>query len=284
MPDGRSSRADHAWRVVASGLSFVIFGIGSILVSALFVAVVRPLPVGATRKRRWALGAIRRLTRFFVELIQSLGLMRYSVHGAERLDVRGHLVVMNHPSLIDALFLTARVPDLCCIVKRELFRNPFTSWLVRVAGYLPNDSDTLIDDAARVLREGGNLLVFPEGTRNPDDATLAFRRGAAHVIVAAHCPVLPVTIDMNPRGLQKNGHWYEMPARASTIRIDVHPALDFEDMIDARLPVTLQARAVNTSLREFFVGAVRRFAVYRAPAPAAVPERTGKPALESSLR
>jgi len=260
----------HAWRVVAGGLCFGVFGIGTLLVSAWLLLVIRPMPgVSPARKSVWVRAWIRRLARFFIDLMQLLGLMVYRVENTERLARPGLLVVSNHPSLIDALFVLGHAPDICCIVKRELLGNPFIAWLVRSAGYLTNDSAALVDEAAAVLRGGRSLLVFPEGTRNTSDLALNFKRGAAHIAIASGVPVLPVTIDFTPRALGKGERWYIVPRRPSRIQVIVHDAFDPVGLAGADLPadapVTRLARRTTQVLRDHFVERTLRFADPTAP-------------------
>jgi len=269
----------HAWRLGAAALCFTVFGIGTLLVSAWLLLVVRPLPgVPDARKGVWVRNWIRRLARGFIELMQVLGLMRYRIENAERLLSPGQLLVANHPSLIDALFIIGHTPDICCIVKRELLANPFTAWLVRSADYLANDSERLVDEAARVLGDGRSLLVFPEGTRNRCDLALRFKRGAAHIAIASGVPVVPVTIDFSPRALQKGDPWHAIPRRVSRIRLIVHPPFDpvSEAAVEAGAdaPVTVLARRTTRVLRDAFVEHARRFAD---PQSAHEPGRPGTP-------
>ena len=272
--DAAPGPLDHAWRVTAVGMCFVVFGLATGLVTLWLLVVIRPLPfVSSQRKCVWVQGWFLRLSRWFVDLAQALGLMRYTIENAERLrrparpdrpGRHGQLIVANHPSLIDALFIIGHTPGVCCIVKRELLDNPFTSWLVRSAGYLANESDSLLDDAVRVLHDGRSLLIFPEGTRNPSDLSLRFRRGAAHVAIAADTALLPVTIDFSPRAMQKGQPWYALPGRASRVRLVVHPPFDAVARARASLPddapVTVLARRTNDRLREYFLEQALQFA------------------------
>ena len=77
---------------------------------------------------------------------------RYSV-GVERLAAPGQLVVANHPSLIDVLFIGAQMPQVGCIVKESLQRNPFLGAPIRWAGYIPNSTpEHLIENCLTTLR------------------------------------------------------------------------------------------------------------------------------------
>lgn len=280
---GRLVQLSHLWRLFASGLGFVIFGLIAVATAMLFAIVVRPLPrVDASTRRDWALNTIRWLSWLFVTLLHSLGLCSLRYRQQARLTTSGAVVVANHPSLIDGLLIGAHTPRLCCVVKPALFSNPFTSYLVRTAGYLRSDSPTLIDDAVSVIRSGDNLLLFPEGTRNTDDTTLAFRRGAAHVALTARCPIVPVTIDFHPRALQKGDSWYDIPSSPSTIIVSVLASVEPCTQITADVPITLVARRLTRQLRDLFVLEVSKFVCFT-DAAVASRDPASLPAAQSPL-
>ena len=98
-----------------------------------------------------------------------------SLSGAYRLDLReldalrgGPPVILapNHPSLIDAMFILARCPNLACVMKGSILKNIFLGSGSRLARYIRSDMPRqMIKDAVADLRDGGVLLLFPEGTR-----------------------------------------------------------------------------------------------------------------------
>ncbi len=110
--------------------------------------------------------------RCIVGLMRVMGVFRYEITGIERLERHGLLILANHPTLIDIVFLMAFVKRADCIVKSRLWRNPFTHATVRAAAYVRNDDYgvQLIEDCVAAVRRGGNLIIFPEGTRTPNMA------------------------------------------------------------------------------------------------------------------
>ncbi len=76
------------------------------------------------------------------------------------------ILAPNHPSLIDALLILTRHPNVVCVMKAELMRNVFLGAGSRLARYVPNESSRqLIKESVLHLRRGCLLLLFPEGTR-----------------------------------------------------------------------------------------------------------------------
>src|SRR6185312_13042173 len=98
-----------------------------------------------------------------------------SLSGAYRLDLRaldtlrdGPPVILapNHPSLIDALLILTRHPNLACVMKGALLHNIFLGPGAHLARYIRCDTPRqMIKEAVADLREGGTVLLFPEGTR-----------------------------------------------------------------------------------------------------------------------
>lgn len=76
------------------------------------------------------------------------------------------ILAPNHPSLIDALLILTRHPNVVCVMKAELMRNAFLGAGSRLARYVPNESSRqMIRESVAHLRRGCLLLLFPEGTR-----------------------------------------------------------------------------------------------------------------------
>ncbi|HTB30258.1 MAG TPA: lysophospholipid acyltransferase family protein [Steroidobacteraceae bacterium] len=76
------------------------------------------------------------------------------------------ILAPNHPSLIDALLILTRHPNVACVMKAELMRNAFLGAGSRLARYVPNQSSRqMIRESVAHLQRGCLLLLFPEGTR-----------------------------------------------------------------------------------------------------------------------
>lgn len=239
------------WRVVAAGFSYGLFGLGASL-PAIVAIVLLILPCSQARRQKLTRASIRYLCRFYVNLMQWLWLYRYRVDWRNDANLSGHLVIANHPMLIDALFVMAFIPNVCCIVKPALARNPFTKLTVRVAGFIVADDENLLNQACQALARGENLLIFPEGTRNEFDTQLEFKRGAANIAVIAQCPILPVVFYCTPRMLQKGERWYQLPDNPAEIIILIEPSLHVGQCVDTSEPRTRQYRSLTRFLKAYY--------------------------------
>ena len=212
--DAMIDRLARAWRVFGTGLSFLAFGVGGLFLGVVVLPVMLLVVRDEARRRRWARGAVQASFAAHVELMRCLGLMTYEIRGRERLRRDGLLILANHPTLIDVVFLIAQMPNADCIVKSALLRNPFMRGPVTAAGYVFNDSGAgLIEDCVAAVRRGGNLVIFPEGTRTRRGEPLKLQRGAAHVALRGGFDVTPVRIRCTPMTLGKGEKWYRVPPR-----------------------------------------------------------------------
>lgn len=234
------------WRFLVTGLAFVLFGLGALVVSVLVLPVLLCLP-GPT-SQRLSRRAVQIALRLFVGFMHQCRGMTYEFRGVERLGRPGQLIVANHPSLIDAVFLIAFAPRANCVVKHAMFRNPFTRILVRAMGYISNELPAdMIEGAAAALQAGQTVIMFPEGTRTRPGAPVVFHRGAANVAVRAARVLTPVFIRCEPTTLTKAEPWYRIPPRRPHFTLAVDE--DFElSKFRAFTSIPLGSRACNERL------------------------------------
>jgi len=213
---------NHAWRVFATGFVFVLFGVGALFISLTVFPVLRLSTRDPDVARRRIQNGMQYTFRTYIEIMRLLGIMTYEVHGVERLREQGRLIVANHPTLIDVVLLVSLIPEVDCIVKRGLWRNPFLRWPVIWASYIPNsEGEELIEGCSGTLKKGHSLLVFPEGTRTVPGRPMHMQRGAAHIALAADAELLPVTVTCDPPTLFKGNPWYRVPARRFHMKVVV---------------------------------------------------------------
>jgi 1-acyl-sn-glycerol-3-phosphate acyltransferase len=250
-------RDAYPWRLLMTGLSFVLFGIGAVGVGVILLPLVRLIPAAQARKRARARTVMRLALRLFVGVMHRLGVLTYEFRGRERLGRPGQLIVANHPSLIDVVFLLAFVPDAGCVVKGGLWRNPLTRGAVTLVEFIRNDSTAdMIAAAAGALRTGQPLIFFPEGTRTRPRQPLVFHRSGANIALRAAASVTPVYIRVAPTTLTKAEPWYRIPARRPHFALVVGEALDLQAFRAAPLPVA--SRELNERLQAVFEAQLER--------------------------
>ncbi len=241
------------WRLCATGASFVLFGLGGLLLGLLVPPLLRCLPGGALARRRRARAVISRAFYLHVQFMYRTGVLRFRVDGVERLGRPGQMIVANHPSLIDVVFLGSQIRDANCVVKQSLFRNPFTRGPVSMAQYISNDgSPEMLEQSAQVLRDGQTLIVFPEGTRTTPGQSPQFHRGAAAIALRGAQVVTPVFITVEPTTLTKAEPWYRIPDRRFEVRLRVGADID-PARFAADAPPPIASRRLNQYLHQLYL-------------------------------
>jgi len=240
----------RSWRVFGTGLGFLAVGVGGVFVFPVLNLVIRE----RQRRKVIARKLVQLTFRGIVRSMCAFGVFQYEVKGLQRLDRQGLLILANHPTLIDIVFLMAFVPQADCIVKARLWRNPFTRATVRAAGYIANDGDSvrLIENCVGSVRDSGNLIIFPEGTRTSADGAISLKRGAANIAVRAPCNITPVRIRCAPPMLIKGEKWWRLPACSSHFSFDVMEDIDIQPFLAAAASEVLAARQLTGYLQGFF--------------------------------
>jgi 1-acyl-sn-glycerol-3-phosphate acyltransferase len=237
-------------RILGTGLGFLAVGMGGIFVFPVLNLAVRE----PNRRKTIARDLVQLTFRCIVRSMCALGVFDYETKGLQRLERRGQLILANHPTLLDIVFLMAFVRQADCIVKARLWRNPFTRATVRAAAYIANDEDgvRVIEDCIASIRNGGNLIVFPEGTRTPANGGIGLKRGAANIAVRTPCDVTLVRIRCAPPMLVKGEKWWRLPARPSHFRFEVMDDIDVQPFLAAAGGDALAARQLTLCLQKFF--------------------------------
>jgi 1-acyl-sn-glycerol-3-phosphate acyltransferase len=127
---------------------------------------------------------------------------RLRIEGSARVPDEGPLLfVSNHQSYFDPLLvgLSVRSRQLRYLARSGLFRFKPFAWLIRSLGALPvrqgGGDAAAMKASISILREGGCLVVFPEGTRTMGGVMEPFKRGVLLLIRRARVPVVPVAVD-----------------------------------------------------------------------------------------
>lgn len=242
---------NRVWRVAATGGCFAVFGLGGLVVRcvvypALLLGVRQPV-----RRQQLSQAVIHHSFRWFVALMRGVGVLSYEVRGLPRLQRRGLLILANHPSLIDVVFLISLVRHADCIVKAGLARNPFTRGPIQAAGFITNSGGAeLLDDCLHSLRAGNNLIIFPEGTRTPLQGRAKLQRGAAHVAVRGGIDITPVHIRCSLPMLTKGAPWWRVPASKPHFSIEVREDIAVQPFCTQAGAEALAARHVTDHLSE----------------------------------
>jgi len=194
------------------------------LFSLAWNAVAPLLSLALPRARAGRLGrsAVSWIYRACWTSARWLGLMEIDSSALDVLrdEPGGLIVAANHPSMLDALVVVARLPRGVCVMKAELLRNVFLGAGARLAQYIRNDVGRgMVRDAVATLREGNQLVLFPEGTRTVKAPVNPFKPGITLIAHLAQVPIQTVVIETFSPYLTKG--WPLLKAPPMPVRMRV---------------------------------------------------------------
>ena len=141
------------------------------------------------------------LPRLWSKIVLLATGVRVKVHNRELLaDGKPHIFVANHVSWFDIPALACFLPRAKFVAKAELFNLPVFGPAMRVVGMIPIERQNRkaafgsYDDAAKKIREGNSVVVFPEATRGVSYPLRPFKKGPFVLAIAAGAPIVPVLL------------------------------------------------------------------------------------------
>jgi 1-acyl-sn-glycerol-3-phosphate acyltransferase len=182
--------------------------------------------------------------RWSLWVMRMTGVLRVDLSPLDSLrHERGIVIASNHPTMLDAVLLISRLPRVVCITKASLWDNLFLGGGIRLAGYLRNDLPLpMIRRAAEAVREGRQLMIFPEGSRTATPPVDPFHRSFAVMARAARAPVQTVLIEADSPYLRKGWPLLREPVLPLVFRI----------RLGQRLEVGPDSEAFGAKLETYF--------------------------------
>jgi 1-acyl-sn-glycerol-3-phosphate acyltransferase len=161
----------------------------------------------------------------------------------------------NHASTLDIFIVFGHLPvDFRIVYKKSVSLIPLVGWAIRLGGHVPIDRShpfrarRSLDEAARRIRTGMSVVVFPEGTRSPDGGVCRFKRGSFALAIEAAVPVVPVSLvgvkQVVPHGLSR--------VRPGVVEVVLHPPVP----VTGRQPE--EAEALAEEVRRIVAEGCRR--------------------------
>ncbi len=145
---------------------------------------------------------VLKLARLWSRAVLGAAGVRLRVRSHATLDPkRSYVFMSNHLSAVDiwAVFLSVSVP-MRFIAKKQLGQIPVFGWAMRAGRFIFIDRQNTgsarrtIEEAARRIRQGCSVVIFPEGTRSRDGNLLPFKKGGFHLAMSSGAEIVPVAI------------------------------------------------------------------------------------------
>lgn len=222
-----------AWRVLLTGYDYLVLYLGLIWLGILCLAwtpialIVYPL---LSERRGQALGRYVIMVAFRLYLA-SLGLSRRCSFDLEALDALRDqpslILAPNHPSLLDAVMVMSRLPNVACVLKADLMNNIFLGAGARLARYIRNEPVRgMVKLATKDFGCGSHLLLFPEGTRTTTNPVNPFKGSIGLIAHHAKVPVQTILIETDTAYLSKGWSLFRKPPMPIHYRVRLGKRFD----------------------------------------------------------
>ncbi len=173
-----------------------------------------------SKKIKKEAGLIYRVTALIIRLIFHIngGLV---VKGRENIPLEGGVIIaFNHISFLDPLLAGAALPRRATFMaRRELFDFPVLGWMAKHYA-LPVDKERLlpstVKQSVKRLREGGVVVIFPEGMRSKTGELLEAGQGIGMIALHGNVPIVPALITGSNEALPFDAKWLKR-AKVSVI-------------------------------------------------------------------
>lgn len=178
-------------------LRSLVFMLAFWLNTAIQMIVFTPVYFVAPRTVSWKI--VHNWSRSNCWLMRVIVGTRFEVHGSKNLPEGGYILAPKHQSAWDTFALLPWLDDPVYILKRELMWIPLFGWYVARMGMIAINRGDRETSVAKVnaglqaaMRNGRQLLIYPEGTRVRPGGEPRYKSGISHLYVAAGVPVVPV--------------------------------------------------------------------------------------------
>ncbi len=137
--------------------------------------------------------------------------LTFSIRGKEKITPgASYIITPNHQGNADILALFRCLPTpFRWVIKKELLKIPLFGPALGRTGAIaidrsnPQEAIKSLEEGKKKLEGGWSVLIYPEGTRSPDENLQPFKKGAFMMAVQTGIPILPVTCNGAFRVLPK---------------------------------------------------------------------------------
>lgn len=185
--------------------------------------------------------------------------LSFRVKGLENLPPGSAIVAAKHQSAWDTMVFHHLLDDPAFILKKELLSLPFIGWYLRKTGQVAIDRKAglkalklMVDGARQAAADGRQIVIFPEGHRQPPGEAGEYHSGVAMLYGALDVPLVPVAVN--------SGLFWGRNAflrRSGVITMEILPPLP--SGLDRKTVMRTLEQCIETATRALETDAIRHF-------------------------
>ena len=175
--------------------AMTVFGVGAVILAVFVFPFIRLFTL---RRKDFGVVARAYVSHTFRVFLGFLNLLHVSIRKVENEDdyrnIHSKIIIANHPSLLDFVYIMSLVPNSTCIVRGGLTRTPLRGVIKQA--YITNTTtfEDMCVECKKLTDMGCNVIIFPEGTRTPRHGKNNYKKGAARIALYCGCDVQPIFI------------------------------------------------------------------------------------------
>jgi len=174
-----------------------------------------------------------KVARIWAKCILALSNTRVTVKGLSNLEPgRSCIYMANHMSNFDIPVLQASLPvQFRWLAKAELYKIPVFGYAMKRAGYISIDRSNResaiesLNKAAKIIRNGISVVIFPEGTRSRTRNIQPFKKGGFFLAVDSGAPIIPIIINGTERIMPKK----QMLIKPGNVTLEIAKPINSSD-------------------------------------------------------
>ena len=175
--------------------AMTVFGVGAVILAVFVFPFIRLFTL---RRKDFGVVARAYVSHTFRVFLGFLNLLHVSIRKVENEDayrnIHSKIIIANHPSLLDFVYIMSLVPNSTCIVRGRLTKTPLRGVIKQA--YITNTTtfEDMCLECKKLTDMGCNVIIFPEGTRTPRHGKNNYKKGAARIALYCGCDVQPIFI------------------------------------------------------------------------------------------
>ena len=175
--------------------AMTVFGVGAVILAVFVFPFIRLFTL---HRKDFGVVARAYVSHTFRVFLGFLNLLHVSIRKVENEDdyrnIHSKIIIANHPSLLDFVYIMSLVPNSTCIVRGGLTKTPLRGVIKQA--YITNTTtfEDMCVECKKLTDMGCNVIIFPEGTRTPRHGKNNYKKGAARIALYCGCDVQPIFI------------------------------------------------------------------------------------------
>lgn len=175
--------------------AITVFGVGAVILAVFVFPFIRLFTL---RRKDFGVVARAYVSHTFRVFLGFLNILHVSIRKVENEDdyrnIHSKIIIANHPSLLDFVYIMSLVPNSTCIVRGGLTKTPLRGVIKQA--YITNTTtfEDMCLECKKLTDMGCNVIIFPEGTRTPRHGKNNYKKGAARIALYCGCDVQPIFI------------------------------------------------------------------------------------------